>query len=108
MDVPPWENMSTNVLTSKIWDEPNYRDAYLSRLVEIADLVSNGWFEQTAAREYEQIRAAVYEDPLTRTHARSSMLRTSSCSSSRGSGVMSCVSMWGVLRRKWSARDVCQ
>jgi spore coat protein CotH len=65
MDLPPWENMSTNVLASKIWDEPKYRDAYLSTLVEIADLVSNGWFEQAAAREYEQIRAAVYEDPLT-------------------------------------------
>jgi Holliday junction resolvase RusA-like endonuclease len=24
-----------------------------------------GWFERTAAREYEQIREAVYEDPLT-------------------------------------------
>jgi spore coat protein CotH len=65
MDMPPRENMSSNVLTSKIWDEPKYRNAYLARLLDIADLVSNGWFEQEAAREYQQIQAAVYEDPLT-------------------------------------------
>jgi spore coat protein CotH len=65
MDMPPSENMGTNVLTSKIWDEPKYRDAYLARLLDVADLVSSGWLEQEAAREYEQIRAAVYEDPMT-------------------------------------------
>jgi spore coat protein CotH len=65
MDMAPWENMSTNVLTSKIWDEPKYRNAYLTRLLDIADLVSSGWFEQEAARQYEQIRDAAYEDPLT-------------------------------------------
>jgi CotH kinase protein len=64
MDMPPSENMGTNVLASKIWDEPKYRDAYLARLLDIADLVSSGWLEQEAARQYEQIRAAVYEDPL--------------------------------------------
>jgi hypothetical protein len=57
--------MGTNVLASKIWNEPKYRDTYLARLLDIADLVSSGWLEQEAAREYEQIRAAVYEDPLT-------------------------------------------
>ena len=65
MDLPPWENMTTNVLAAKIWNEPKYREAYLRRLLDIADLVSSGWFEQEALREYEQIRAAVYEDPLT-------------------------------------------
>ena len=65
MDMPPWDTMSTNVLTSKIWDEPKYRNKYLSKLLDIADLVSNGWFEQEAAREYQQIQAAAYEDPLT-------------------------------------------
>jgi|KBSSwiStaDraftv2_1062776.scaffolds.fasta_scaffold38647_3 spore coat protein CotH len=65
MDMPPSDNMGTNVLASKIWNEPKYRDAYLARLLDIADLVSSGWLEQEAAREYEQIRAAVYEDPLT-------------------------------------------
>jgi len=65
MDMPPSENMGTNVLTSKIWDEPKYRNAYLARLLDVADLVSSGWLEQEAARQYEQIRAAVYEDPLT-------------------------------------------
>jgi spore coat protein CotH len=64
MDMPPWENMGTNVLASKIWNEPKYRDAYLRRLLDIADLVATGWFEQEGMREYEQIRAAVYEDPL--------------------------------------------
>ena len=65
MDMPPSENMGTNVLSSKIWDEPKYRAAYLARLLDVADLVSSGWLEQEAARQYEQIRAAVYEDPLT-------------------------------------------
>jgi spore coat protein CotH len=64
-DMPPSENMGTNVLTSKIWDEPKYRNTYLARLLDVADLVSSGWLEQEAARQYEQIRAAVYEDPLT-------------------------------------------
>jgi spore coat protein CotH len=65
MDMPPWENMSTNVLASKIWDEPKYRNMYLSKLLDVADLIRNGWFEQEAARQYEQIRDAEYEDPLT-------------------------------------------
>ena len=65
IDMPPSEHMGTNVLTSKIWDEPKYRNLYLARLLDIADLVSSGWLEQEAARQYEQIRAAVYEDPLT-------------------------------------------
>ena len=65
IDMPPWENMSTNVLTSKIWNEPKYRNAYLTRLLDIADLVGSGWLEQEAAREYQQIQAAAYEDPLT-------------------------------------------
>ena len=65
MDMPPSENLGSNVLTAKIWDEPKYRAAYLTRLLDIADLVSTSWLEQEAARQYEQIRAAVYEDPLT-------------------------------------------
>jgi hypothetical protein len=65
MDMPPTENLGTNVLAAKIWDESKYRDAYLARLLDVADLVSSGWLEQEAARQYEQIRAAVYEDPLT-------------------------------------------
>ena len=65
MDMPPSENMGSNVLAAKIWDEPKYRDAYLARLLDVADLVSRGWLEQEAVRQYEQIRAAVYEDPLT-------------------------------------------
>jgi spore coat protein CotH len=65
IDVPPSEQMGTNVLTSKIWNEPKYRNAYLARLLDVADLVSSGWLEQEAVRQYEQIRAAVYEDPLT-------------------------------------------
>ena len=65
MDVPPSENMGTNVLASKIWNEPKYRSAYLARLLDVTDLVSSGWLAKEAARQYEQIRAAVYEDPLT-------------------------------------------
>jgi spore coat protein CotH len=65
MDMPPWEGMSMNVLAAKIWNEPKYRNAYLRKLLDITDLVSSGWFEQEALREYAQIRDAVYEDPLT-------------------------------------------
>jgi len=65
LDMPPSENMGANVLTSKIWDEPKYRNAYLARLLDVADMVSSGWLEQEAALQYEQIRAAAYEDPLT-------------------------------------------
>ncbi|PYR72697.1 MAG: hypothetical protein DMF87_27465, partial [Acidobacteria bacterium] len=65
MQMPPSWNLANNVLTAKIWNEPKYRNAYLSRLLDIADSVSSGWLEQEAAREYGQIRDAVYIDPLT-------------------------------------------
>jgi hypothetical protein len=65
LDMPPSEHMGTNLLASKIWNEPTYRARYLTRLLDVADLVGNGWFEQEAVREYEQIRQAAYEDPLT-------------------------------------------
>src|SRR5262249_50899736 len=65
IDMPPSDNLGTNVLASKIWNEPKYRNAYLARLLDTADLVSSGWLEQEAPRQYEHIRAAVYEDPLT-------------------------------------------
>jgi hypothetical protein len=57
--------MSDNVLTAKIWNEPRYRDAYLARLLDVADLLSSNWFERQAQREYEVIRDAAYADPLT-------------------------------------------
>ncbi len=89
LDEPPWHNMSTNVLAAKIWDEPKYRDAYLKKLIEIADLMGPaagspgvddpstrrcpapegeppcGWLEQEVFREYVQIRDAAHADPLT-------------------------------------------
>jgi spore coat protein H len=65
LDMPPWENMSDNVLTAKIWNEPKYRDAYLARLLDVADVLSSNWFERQAQREYEVIRDAAYADPLT-------------------------------------------
>jgi spore coat protein CotH len=65
MSMPPSWNVTTNVLGAKIWNEPKYRNAYLNRLLDIADLISSGWFGQEASREYEQIREAVYTDPLT-------------------------------------------
>ncbi len=84
----PWENIHTNVLAAKIWSEPRYREAYLRKLLEIADLVGApagtptvddpsiracparpdttpcAWLEQEVFRAYGQIRAAVHEDPL--------------------------------------------
>ena len=66
MDMPPWDGVSMNVLASKIWDEPKYRDRYLKTLLDVADMATaGGWLEQEASREYEQIREAAYADPLT-------------------------------------------
>ena len=66
IDLPPWAGMNTNVLTSKVWDEPKYRDRYLKTLLDVADTATaGGWLEQEATREYEQIREAAYADPLT-------------------------------------------
>jgi spore coat protein CotH len=60
---PPWWSMDTNVLASKIWNEPKYRARYLAALLQIADLVnSNGWLLDEAQRDYQQIRDAVYAD----------------------------------------------
>jgi len=63
--MPPSWNMTSNVLTAKIWNEPKYRSLYFGKLLDIADSVSSGWLEQEAAREYEQIREAAYVDPTT-------------------------------------------
>jgi hypothetical protein len=62
--MPPWQHLESNVLTTKIWNEPKYRDMYLGALLGIADLAGSGWLEQEAAREYEQIREAAYADPV--------------------------------------------
>ena len=62
-DVPPWWNMDTNVLASKIWNEPKYRARYLAALLRIADAVSaDDWLLGEALRDYQQIRDAVYAD----------------------------------------------
>ena len=62
-DPPPSWNMDTNVLTSKIWNEPKYRARYLAALLQIADLVNaNDWLLDEAQRDYQQIREAVYSD----------------------------------------------
>ena len=62
--VPPWWNMDTNVLASKIWNEPKYRARYLATLLQLADSISGGWLDAEALREYQQIRDAVYADPF--------------------------------------------
>ncbi len=83
----PWETINTNVLATKIWSEPTYRERYLRKLLETADLVGApsgapkasdsstrtcparpeaapcGWLEQEVSLGYEQIRAAAYQDP---------------------------------------------
>jgi hypothetical protein len=62
-DVPPWWNMDSNVLASKIWNEPKYRARYLAALLEVADAVSeDGWLSGEAQHAYQQIRDAVYAD----------------------------------------------
>jgi hypothetical protein len=83
LDMPPWQNMGTNVLAAKIWSEPEYRERYLRTLLEVADLVGAptvddpsartcpaadaqpcSWLEEEVLREYVQIRDSVYADPL--------------------------------------------
>jgi spore coat protein H len=64
-DVPPWWNIDTNVLASKIWNEPKYRARYLAVLLQLADVVSaDDWLVGEAQRDYQQIRDVVYTDPL--------------------------------------------
>jgi spore coat protein H len=63
---PPWWNMDTNVLASKIWNEPKYRARYLAALLQVADLVSGDALLLTEAqRDYQQIREAVYADAFS-------------------------------------------
>jgi len=65
-DLPPSYNMTTNVLTAKIWNEPKYRARYVASLLQIADLVSaNGFLLAEAQRDYQQIREAVYADTFS-------------------------------------------
>lgn len=65
IDLPPSYNMDTNVLASKIWNDPKYRARYLAALLQVADLASNGgWLGSEALADYQQIRDAVYADPL--------------------------------------------
>lgn len=77
LDMLPWHNFATNVLSRKIWAVPGLRAAYLSKLVEIAALAGppaatassgpddpSGWLETEALRSYAQIRAAALGDPL--------------------------------------------
>jgi len=65
-DPPPWWNMDSNVLASKIWNEPKYRARYLGALLQVADLVSaDGLLLTEAQRDYQQIRDAVYADAFS-------------------------------------------
>src|SRR5262249_51963480 len=63
--LPPSWNMDTNVLASKIWNEPKYRARYLAALLQVADLAStDGWLMSEAQRDYQQMGAGVYGDRL--------------------------------------------
>jgi spore coat protein H len=72
LDEPPSWNMAPNVLAKKIWNEPKYRDRYLSMIMAIGSSVSapagadasSGWLEQEVLNDAAQIRNAVYQDPL--------------------------------------------
>jgi hypothetical protein len=58
--------MDTNVLASKIWNEPKYRARSLAALLQVADLASgDGWLLTEAQRDYQQIRDAVYADAFS-------------------------------------------
>jgi spore coat protein CotH len=72
LDEAPQQNMNLNILANKIWNEPAYRDRYLSKIVDIGNTVgtpagdnpSPGWLEQEILYEAAQVRDAVYADPL--------------------------------------------
>jgi hypothetical protein len=64
---PPWHNIDTNQLATKIWETPALRTLYLQTLVEIAASVGPpaGWLEAEISDEYAQIREAALNDPRT-------------------------------------------
>jgi spore coat protein CotH len=62
VDMPPWYNLETNVLTNKAWADPHFRALYLGKLLESAEW--DEWLATEASREYAQIREATLEDPL--------------------------------------------
>lgn len=62
LEMPPWHNVDTNVLTRKIWAVPELRRAYLQVLLDAAAAADG--LEREALRAYEQIRVAALEDPL--------------------------------------------
>jgi CotH protein len=86
---PPWHNFENNVLATKIWAEPQLRDAYLQRLLDVAAVIGPplgsspvqagstrqcpalrgtppcGWLETEIVRQYAQIRDAALDDPRT-------------------------------------------
>ncbi len=60
IDMPPWHNVETNVLTAKAWAVPELRAFYLQKLSETA--ASGEWLEEEAGREYAQIHEAALAD----------------------------------------------
>lgn len=62
LEMPPWHNVDTNVLTRKLWAVPELRMAYLQALLDAAAAADG--LEREALGAYEQIRAAALEDPL--------------------------------------------
>jgi spore coat protein CotH len=86
---PPWHNIETNRLATRIWETPDLRKRYLQTLVEIAAAVGPpagradvpdaagrqcpasegappcGWLEEQISYQYAQIREAALADPRT-------------------------------------------
>jgi uncharacterized protein (TIGR03437 family) len=64
-DRPILQNADQNVLMRRLMAIPEYKTAYLEALIKCAMLAggAGGWMEQEAAREYNQIKDAAYQDP---------------------------------------------
>jgi len=60
-----FHNASINVLTRRELTLPDVRNTWLEALMKIYTIMGgpNGWLEQEIAREYAQIKQAVYDDP---------------------------------------------
>ena len=60
-----FHNVTTNMLSRRMVTIPAVRNAWLEAVMQIPTIMggNNGWVEQEIARDYAQIRDAVYADP---------------------------------------------
>jgi spore coat protein CotH len=62
LEMPPWNNVETNVLMSKAWESPPLQAFYLQQLMAVSGL--SDWMLEEVGRESSLIRDAALADPL--------------------------------------------